>query len=266
MDQFKYFLDGPGEALIVTSDFDAASPDLSKILCVVTAKTAAFRSGTTEEKVTGGRSIFPRRKILTDREVTFELSDCEMDFRYVSLSQGEDIVITSVDAWAFGEDEQYTIGETVDNTVTLRHTPIKDTLVVQDMEGNLFVTAAAAEAGVSYSLDTDTLTFAVGDDGKEIKAFYQYEESSVQQVSTKNDSLPKTVKIIHHQPTFDEDNARIGTQEIEIYKAQVGGEFEESFEERSPFAPSLTFELVDPRRADKKVVDHRYIPVAGATS
>lgn len=272
MEELRYFLDGPGEALIVTSDFDPEEPDLSKILCVVTAKTAAFRSTSTQENVTGGRSIFPRRRILTERGITFELTDCEMDFRYISLSQGEDIEVQGEDAaeeekitvWAFGEDEQYTISE--DNRVKLNHTPIEDTLVVQDMDGNLFELAQSASAG-KYSLSEDTLTFDASAAGQEIKCFYQYEApADTKQVSTKSDSLPKTVKIIHHQPAFDEDNNKIGVQEIEIYKAQVGGEFEEAFEERTPFAPSITFELVDPKRADKKVVDHRFIPIKGEAS
>jgi hypothetical protein len=250
VDKLRYFLDGPGEALIATTDFDPTNPDLSKILCVVTAKSAAFRGSATMEPVTGGRSLAPRRKFLTEREITFELSDCEMDFRYVSLSQGEDIVTGSVTVWAFGESEQYVVDDSL--KITLNHTPVPGTLIVQEKDTGELVEATLAK-------DTATLTGV--NKGDEVLAIYQYEAADVKQVSTLNDSIPRTVKIIHNQPMFDEDNNIIGTQQIELFKAAISGEFEEAYEERAAFAPSLTFEVLDPKRADKKLVDHRIIPV-----
>jgi hypothetical protein len=250
VDKLRYFLDGPGEALIATTDFDPTNPDLSKILCVVAAKSAAFRGSATMEPVTGGRSLTPRRKFLTEREITFELSDCEMDFRYVALSQGEDIITGSVTVWAFGESEQYVVDDSL--KITLNHTPVKDTLVVQAKDTGELVESTLVEK-------TATLTGV--NKGDEVLAIYQYEAADVKQVSTLNDSIPRTVKIIHNQPMFDEDNNIIGTQQIELFKAAISGEFEEAYEERAAFAPSLTFEVLDPKRADKKLVDHRIIPV-----
>jgi hypothetical protein len=267
MEKMRYFLDGPGEVLIVATDFDLASPDVSKILCVVTAKTASFGSSVEQEDVTGGRSLAPRRKILTGRDVTFELSDCEMDFRYVALSQGEDALDETADSldillWAFGEDHQHLVSEAGGFDLAYEPETVggESSLILIDEEGDLVeggsVTGKAVTGLVAYA-------------GKVVKATYQYEAPEgyvVKQVTTFNDSIPKTVKIIHHQPMFDEDNQTIGFQEIEIYRASVSGEFEEAYEERSPFAPSLSFELLDPKRHDKKIVDHRMVkyPVAGS--
>lgn len=270
LDKLKYFLDGPGEVLVVATDFNSAAPDISKIFAVVTAKTAAFRGSATEEKVTGGRSLAPRRKFLTDREITFELSDCEMDFRYIELSQGETMTEGSVVSWAFGEEEQY-VPDSDTKKFSLNHTPIEiagiSSLVLQDVEGNLFSEAASTPGPGEYTLTDAEIEVNEADKYKEFKAIYQYNTpTNTRQVSTFNDSLPKTVKLLHHQPMFNEDNQKIGIQEIEIYRAAIEGEFEEAFEERTAFAPSLTFEVIDPKRPDKKLVDHRFIPIVGDIS
>jgi hypothetical protein len=63
-------------------------------------------------------------------------------------------------------------------------------------------------------------------------------------------------------PAFDENNNVKGYQYIEIYKAQVSGEFEEAYAEKQAFAPKLSFEVLDSKRFDKKIVDHRFEPAA----
>jgi len=263
MEDLRYYLDGPGEVLIMDSTFDASAPDVNKILCVVTCKTASFRGDVTEEKVTGGRSIFPKRKYLTDRSITFELEDCEMDFRYLSITQGEAIVVGATTAYAFGEDYQYTIDATT-GKVTLPTTPLTDTLVVQFLDDGTLCTEATTPAGTGeYSLSGKELTFTNTDKGKDIKVSYQFTTgSTAKTVSTKTDSLPKTVKLVHKQPMFDQDNAVVGHQFIEIYKAQPSGGFEEAYQEKAAFAPKLSFEVLDPKRVDKKMVDHKIVPVA----
>lgn len=264
MDALRYYMDGPGEVLIMTSDFDPGTPDLEKVICSMTCKTAAFRGGVTQENVTGGRGLFPKRKYLTERNVTFELEDCEMDFRYVSISQGEDINIAATTVYAFGEDFAYTINSST-GVATLGETPLDGTLVVQFADGTLCTEAATPSTTGQYSLSGKTLTFSTADKGKDINTFFQYtSDAATKTVSTLSDSLPKTVKVIHKQPTFDNDNVITGYQFIEIFKLQPSGEFEEAYAEKQAFAPKLTFELVDPKRADKKVVDHKWVPVAAA--
>lgn len=262
MEALRYYIDGPGEVLIVTSDFDFSTPDVNKIICSITCKNASFKGGVTQENVTGGRGLFPKRKYLTERSVTFDLEDCEMDFRYISISQGEDITTGAQTVFAFGSDFEFVIDASA-GTVDLGETPIADTLVVQFLDGTLCTEAATPSTSGQYKLVGDTLTFAAADKGKEIKAFFEYtSDSSTKVVSTLADSLPKTVKIIHKQPCFDNDNVITGYQQLIVYKAQPSGEFEEAFAEKQAFSPKLSFELVDPKRADKKVVDHIFIPVS----
>ncbi len=270
MEKFRYYLDGPGETLITTTDFKDYQEKLAdsvegytveglakKIICVVTAKSASFTGGAEEEDITGGRSLAPRRKMLTGREQNFEITDCEMDFRYVSLSQGEAIEVGAVTSWAFGEDHWREIAET---SITLEETPIADTLVLQDEDGTILEKVESTPTVGQYSISAKVVTFHADQTGI-IKPMYQFTSpATTQQVSTLNTSVPKTVSIVHHQPQFDDNNKVIGTQEIEIYRASVSGEFEQAFEERSPYAPSLTFQIMDPKRADKKLVDQRSIP------
>jgi len=260
MDLNRYYLDGPGETLIMTSDFDpsAATPNVNKIIAVVTSKNSSFTSSVTEEKVTGGRSMAPRRKFLTDREATLELEDCEMDFRYISLSQGEDIVDGAATGWAFGDDHRFTIA----TTVTLAATPIDNTLVITGPDGKAFVKTSATPNEGEYKIDGSELTFNEADVGKKASPVYKYNTSAkTKTVSTKTTSLPKTVYIVHRMPAYDENNILLGYQEIEVFKAQTSAQFEEAYAEKTPFAPRLSFEILDPVRADKKLLDHKFIPV-----
>lgn len=260
MENLRYYLDGPGETLITDSAFDPGSPDVNKILCVVTCKTASFTGDVTEEKVTGGRSIFPKRKYLTDRSIQFQLQDCEMDFRYLSITQGEEIVVGASTAYAFGEDYQFTIAE---NKVTLPETPNAGTLVIQYLDTGALMTESPTPGAGKYSIVAKELTFNASDNAKDIKVSYQYTTGvDTKTVSTKTDSIPKTVKLVHKQICFDQDNHVIGHQFIEIYKAQPSGAFEEAYAEKTAFAPQLTFEVLDPKRVDKKMVDHKFVPVA----
>jgi hypothetical protein len=261
LDLMRYYMDGPGEVLIADSDFSFETPDMSKILALITCKTASFRSSVTEEKVTGGRSIFPRRKYLTDRSIVFEMEDCEMDFRYVSMSQGEAVTTGASVNWAFGEDEQYQVSAT-DHSITLKETPIAGSLVLQFADGTLCTEDEAPASTGEYSIAANKVTFTAADDGKVVKAIYQYNTSAeTKSVATLSTSIPKTVSIVHKMPAYDENNIVKGHQYIEIYKAQISGEFEEAYAEKAAFAPKLSFEVLDSKRFDKKMVDHRFVPV-----
>ena len=91
MNKERYYIDGPGEVLIVDSAFSFTTPKNDLIIAVVTAKTASFSDDVSMESVTGGRSLAPRRKFVTGRTTTFELEDCEIDFRYKAMQAGASI-------------------------------------------------------------------------------------------------------------------------------------------------------------------------------
>ncbi len=254
----RYYLDGPGETLIVALDFDPATPVADKIFCVVTSKSATLRNGITMDNVTGGKSPFPRRRFLTEAAPQFELEDCEMDFRYISITSGEDIIEGALTAWAFGEDYKFKI---TGGSVTLPSTPVAGTLIVQFEDGTLLTSTASTPVSTSgnYHLEGINLTFAPADEGKVIKTIYQYQTTG-KTVSRLTTSVPKAVKIIHRMPMYDDDNTIKGIQEIEIFKAQPGGDFEQAFQERAAYAPRITFDILDDKRWDKKIIDQKFIP------
>lgn len=272
----RYYMDGPGEVLIMDASYSAATPGTGNIIAVVTAKNSSFRSTVQEEKVTGGRAIFPKRKFITSRENVLELEDCEMDFRYLSLTQGSSISTASVAAWAYGDNyKKEIIAYTADNTAgfELHDTPVDGTLVIKTGTGVVF---NAVTASASLTTSTATPTYMLS--GKKVlvspaadvwvttiptsvRPIYQYTSTTSSSVTTTASSVPKTVKVILTQTAFSNDNEILGYHQIEMYKAQAGGEFEQAFAENTAFSPKLTFELLDPQRADGKLVEYRFIPV-----
>jgi len=263
-DQLRYYIDGPGEVLITTTDFDFTNPDPNKIIAVVTCKSASISGSADMEDVTGGRSLFPKRRFKTSQSATLELTDCEMDFRYASLTSGEDIETGATEVWAFGSDYKFVIPTTAPFEIQLPNSPIADSLIVRLDDGSLMEAATEADAG-KYSLNGDKLTFAEADKGKEVELVYKYMSAAgSKSVSTLADSVPKTVKAIHKQPTFDNDNKVTGTQFIEFFKLQTSPEFREDYQERAAYAPQITFELLDPQRPDKKIFKRTWEPVTPA--
>lgn len=259
MDARRYYLDGPGETLVVASDYDATNPSPDKIIAIVSSKSAVINYQPAFEKVTGGEGLTPRRKFITERVVTFEMEDCEMDYRYFSLSQGEEIKKGSTTAWAYGSDEITSIGD--DGTVTLSATPVADTLIFFDDGGSMFTESATPVAGSKFSLDGAVASFDLADKGRTVSPIYQYStDEDTESVGVKSDSIPKTCKLIHRMKMFDNNNKRKGTQQLEFFLAEVGAEFAEDYREKTPATARMTFEVLDPMRPDKKILDKKWIP------
>jgi len=261
MDKNRYYLDGPGEVLIMASDFNPAVPDLSKIISSVSCKSASIGGSVEMEPVTGGRSLSPRRKFLKGRENTFEMEDCEMDFRYHSLAIGENEVVGVTTVWAFGEDFSFTVPAGA--VVALGQTPIADTITVQLADGTELTAGDPATNVAEYSLAAAAMTVHTDHIGATVITMFQYETAATaREIATLNTSLPKTVKIVHKQPTFDADNAITGYQYVEIYKAQTSAEFEQAYQEKAAYAPKLKFDILDPKRGDKKLMKTTWEAVA----
>ena len=265
MDKLRYYIDGPGEALVVATDYDMAAPDPSKILATITCKGVKISANADLEDVTGGRSLFPQRQFPTKRTASVEITDCEMDFRYAQIVSGEKTTTGAQTVWAFGSDYHFTVPTVSPYTVTLPNTPLTGTVTVRDIEaGTVGKIADTTAAAGSPTIAGDVLTFDEADKGKTFELMYQYtSDAETKQTSLKVDSLPKTVKIIHKQPVFDSDNKLLGTQFIEFFKLQPSPEFNEDYQERAAYAPAITFGLVDPKRSDKKVYDRTFVPAPG---
>jgi len=266
METERYFLDGPGETLIVYNDFVLATPDPDKIIAVISSKRGSFTYGVTEEKVTGGRGVVPRRKFTTEKDITFELEDCETDFRYFLLSQGiTPATSPNTDVWAYGIDFKYYLA-TTQLSADLGYTPSTNTLMVKNgATGATIPYGAATPVGATLGLTGSTLTGGAYYDATptEIECMFKYASTlaSNQIASMSLDDVPTAVTIIHTQPMFDENNAITGKQQLEIFKALPSQEFNEAYQEKQAYAPVLKFSVIDPRRPDKKILDKKLLPI-----
>ena len=253
-EQLVYYIDGPGEVLI--GDFK----NPQNVLAVATVKEAGFSGNATFEKVTGGRSLFARRQFLTDKTLNFRMTDCQMRFQYTELATGGTTKKAAVENWAFGDLERYTVkaGTGDAKTITLRKAPVEGSLVLRPTTGEAIVVDAADVADKTVTIKSADIK--VGD---YVNAIYKYmSEEDVLTTSTRIDSCPKSVFITHKQPCFNKDNEVIGFQYIEIFRAKSDANFEKAYSEKSPYAPSLNFEVEDPERPDGKLVDEKFEPLA----
>lgn len=259
-EQLVYYIDGPGEVLI--GDFK----NPQNVLAVATVKEAGFSGNATFEKVTGGRSLFARRQYLTEKTLNFRMTDCQMRFQYMEITNGSTTKKAAVENWAFGDLERYTVkaGEEGAKTITLRKTPVEGSLVLRPTVGASI--AVAKEDIAAPSADGTVVVTIKSDDikvGDYVSAIYKYMSAEdVLTTSTRIDSCPKSVFITHKQPCFNKDNEVIGFQYIEIFRAKSDAQFEKAYSEKSPYAPSLNFEVEDAERPDGKLVDEKFEPLA----
>jgi hypothetical protein len=183
-----------------------------------------------------------------------------MDFRYHALTSGESIVTEASTAWAYGSDYRYTLAADA-LEITLEETVVAGTLTVRDVATGVYFTSDTTAAAGKYSVASSKYTFAAADAGKTVEFMFQYTTgNTTKKIQAKVDSMPTTVKIVHTQKAFDQDNKLIGFEQTEYFKLQASSEFQKAYQERTAYAPTLSFKLVDPRRADKLYRQTLFIP------
>jgi len=263
-EQLVYYIDGPGEVLI--GDFK----NPSNVIAIATVKEAGFSGNATFEKVTGGRSLFARRQFLTEKTLNFRMTDCQMRFQYLEITNGSTTTKAATENWAFGDLERYTVKAGANSgdplTITLKRAPIAGSLILRPATGasvaipDANIGTAGQDGTVVVTLPTTMSGVAAGD---YVNAIYKYTSSvDTLTTSTRIDSCPKSVFITHKQPCFNKDNEVIGFQYIEIFRAKSDAQFEKAYSEKTPYAPALNFEVEDPERPDGKLVDEKFEPLA----
>lgn len=226
--------------------------DNSKIVALTKLKNLSVEASSNEEKIFGGDASYPIAIFPKDKAIKITAENALFDMSMLNATQGADTVTGAV---VF--TEPMTVLVPTDGIVTLKYAPLTGSVLVVGY--SVVVAPATPVAGTSYLVDetAKTITFAVGDAGKEVDIVYERtSDAGTVTMAVLMDTLAKPFKFIHRIPVYDDSNNVVGQAQLVIYKAKAANNFTFTMQPQTAMAPKLELEALDPKRPDGKLWDY----------
>ncbi len=209
-----------------------------------------FGLETTSEDVFGGDDLFPFDEVTTGKNATLTATAAEFDLNMIDITQGSETEVEDAEIYVF--DEGLTIGED-DYELKYGTGLVSGTLVVRFKDGDELDVATTSPTAGEYKLTGGEITFATVDKGKEVLIDYRYKVTDAATNHVLTTSLPKPVKVVHVARFQAADGTEGGLQTI-VYRAKAQGTFNIDFARATASTHNLELKLLDPGRADKKMI------------
>lgn len=227
------------------------------------AESAILKTNFGQDPIYGGNSLYPHDYIDKDRTGTLEIATSRYQYGLDAAASGATVTVgTSVTMAVVGE--KATVPATSAYTVTLANaaTAVSSTVKVYyaDSPGTLLTQDATPATG-KYSIALGVLTFAAGDASKNLVIDYQYTSTTGDLVAVLTNGVAPVVKITLANE-FKNQNGVTTREAIFVHKCKAIGDMTHEENRGKPSAPKLTFDLMDPERADKQLYTKGYIAVA----
>ena len=227
------------------------------------AESAVCKVGFGSDPIYGGNSRFPHDYVDKDATGTLDITTTRYQYGLDVAALGATVTTgTTVTMAAIGEkatvpaSTAYTV--TLANAATCVDTSVK--VYYADHPGTLLTVDATPVAG-KYSIATGVLTFAAADASKSLVIDYTYTSTTGDLVAVLTDASAPVVKITLANEFKNQDG--VTTREaIFVHKCKASGDMEHGESRGKAGTPKLTFNLMDPERADKQLYTKGYIAVA----
>ena len=226
------------------------------------AESAVLKVGFGSDAIYGGNSRYPHDYIDKDATGTLDISTTRYQYGLDAAALGATVTTaTAVTMAVIGEkatvpaSTTYTV--TLANAATCVDTSVK--VYYADHPGTL-LTVDTPAAG-KYGIASGVLTFAAADASKALIIDYTYTSSAGDLVALLTTASAPVVKITLANEFENQDG--VTTREaIFVWKCKANGDLEHSESRGKAGTPKLTFNLMDPERADKQLYTKGYIAVA----
>lgn len=149
-------------------------------------------------------------------------------------------------------DEEYLIPDEGAYEVTLKRTPLADTVIVVDVHGKVFEKVTDGPDAGEYTLSGSKLTFNASDAGKAIYVAYDFTANNVTQFGLPKDPKRATYQLIVAGAAIGEDDTLYDTALI-VDRAKVLGEINPPAQGGEPQPVTITFNILKPRGNNKAV-------------
>lgn len=228
----NFFVEGSGTAVITGDHGNLALMHLQDMNIEMSSEM---------EDIFGGESNLPVYSYQTEKNTKVTFTNASMNLDVISVTQG----VTQEEQATVFKSEKFEVP--TGGEITLSETTADlNTLVLTDDSGSLV--AFTKGTGVTLSVDSAY-------DGKTLEAFYDYTVTAgAIGTSVLTTSVPGYVTISHRSKPMKQKNGRVIRIYTKIYRARCDGTLNVDFKHKEAFAPELTFNMVDPERADKKYI------------
>ncbi len=247
-------LKGVGYIYMESLEKDTETGKYPEMLRVGRLQTLNFAIETTSEDIFGGDALYPFDEVITGKNSTITATTAEFDLKLLDITQGSKTE-TNKPAKIYVFDEGYFIDdEEPSYKIEYADKLVADTISIRFKDGaSLKEVEEAPDTGEYLVGASGTITFATADEGKEVLIDYQYTVSDADVNHVLTTSLPKPVRIIHVAKFQMADGTEGGVQ-TEIYRAKAQGTFNIDFARATASTHNLELKLIDPGRADKRMV------------
>lgn len=224
--------------------------------------TISFSSDS--EEINGGDDPYPITEFPKTRTITVTAKDAMFDIDLFKFSQGAEA--QEVKDGEMLEQIYFAVEE--DGTITLPHTPVEGSVVV-----NGFTNGADASAGTeeeaegtegsqtdakkTFTVAENKLTFDKSVAGETVTGYYYRKIKGTGTITSGyKTKFPKPFKFVHRIPVYDDNNQIVQQAQLTIYKAKSDNSLEINHAPQTAYAPQLSIKALDPKRADGKLWDY----------
>lgn len=226
------------------------------------AESAVCKVSFPSDPIYGGNGLYPHDFIDKDRTGTLEIATSRFQYGLAEAAAGAKVTLgTSVTMQVIGE--KATIPATTTYTVTLANktSAIEDSIKVYYADTGVALTKNATAATGKFAYSAGVLTFAVDDANKDVIIDYQYTGTTGDLVEVLTNGVVPVVKITLANEFSNQDGVTM-REAIFVHKCKASGDLEHAEKRGTPGAPTLSFNLMDPERADKQLYTMGYTAVA----
>lgn len=246
-----------GVPLILVENFSTG--DL--IARIEKAESAVCKTSYPIDPIYGGPGLYPHDYIDKDRTGTLEIVTSRFQYGLAQAATGATVTTgTSVTMQAIGERKTVPAESVYTVTLSNATTCVDASVKVYYADTGVLLTTDVTPAAGKYSIASGVLTFAVADAGKDIKVDYQYTAATGDLVAVLTNGIIPVTKITLANEFSNQDGATM-REAIFVHKAKASGDLEHSESRGNPAKHTLTFNLMDPERADHQLYTMGYIAV-----
>jgi len=246
-----------GVPLILIENFSTGA----LIARIEKAESAVLKTSFPIDPIYGGNGLYPHDYIDKDRTGTLEIATSRFQYGLAQAAAGATVTTgTNITMQVIGE--KATVPATSTYTVNLANktTAVEASVKVYYADTGVLLTKDASAAAGKYSYAAGVLTFAAADASKNIIIDYQYAAAAGDLVAVLTNGAIPVVKITLANEFSNQDGVTM-REAIFVHKCKASGDLEHSENRGNPAKHTLTFNLMDPERADKQLYTMGYIAV-----
>lgn len=246
-----------GVPLILIENFSTGA----LIARIEKAESAVLKTSFPIDPIYGGNGLYPHDYIDKDRTGTLDIATTRFQYGLTEAAAGAKVTTgTSVTMQVIGERAVVPSATTYTVELANKATAVETTVNAYYADTGVLLTKDAVAAAGKYTYAAGVLTFDVADKGKNLIIDYQYTATTGDLVEVLTNGVVPVVKITLANEFSNQDGVLM-REAIFVHKCKAAGDLEHAEKRGTPGAPTLTFNLMDPERADKQLCTMGYIAV-----